>query len=124
MPFRLLSDVVVLLHLIFVLFAVLGGIFVIRWRRILWLHLPAVAWAAWIEFSGGICPLTYLENWLLAKSGLGGYHGDFIANYIMPVVYPPHLTRKIQITLAAAVIIINILIYGYVLLKRGTKKWF
>ena len=122
MPFRLLSDVVVLLHLTFILFAVLGGIFVIWWRRILWLHLPAVALAAWIEFSGKICPLTYLENWLLVKSGQGGYHGDFIANYIMPIVYPPNLTRKIQITMAAAVIIINLLIYGFILTKKRNKK--
>ncbi len=118
MLFRLLSDVVVLLHLAFILFAVLGGIFVIWWRRILWLHLPAVAWAAWIEFSGGICPLTYLENWLLVKSGQGGYHGDFIANYIMPIVYPPNLTRKIQILMATGVIIINIIIYAYVIINR------
>ena len=118
MLFRLLSDVVVLLHLVFILFAVLGGIFVIWWRRILWLHLPAVAWAAWIEFSGGICPLTYLENWLLVKSGLGGYHGDFITHYIMPVVYPPNLTRQIQITMAAGVIIVNIVIYAFVIINR------
>ena len=118
MLYGLLADIVVWIHLAFVLFAVLGAILVV-WRRwIVWLHLPAVAWAAWIEFTGGICPLTYLENWLLVKSGLGGYHGDFITNYIMPVVYPPNLTRQIQITMAASVIIVNILIYGFVIINR------
>lgn len=90
----------------------------IWWRKVLWIHLPAVVWAAWIEFSGGICPLTHLENWSLAKSGLGGYHGDFVANYIVPVVYPTNLTREIQITLATLVIIVNVLVYGYALITR------
>jgi hypothetical protein len=115
---RLLSDFLVLLHLSFIVFAVFGGLFVIQWRKVVWLHLPAVVWAAWIEFSGGICPLTYLENWLLVKSGSGGYHGDFIANYIMPIVYPANLTRKIQVTLAISVIIINLLIYGCVFMMK------
>jgi hypothetical protein len=122
MLLRLLSDVVVLIHLAFILFAVLGGIFVIWRRRILWLHLPAVAWAAWIEFCGGICPLTHMENWLLVKSGQGGYHGDFIANYIMPIVYPANLTRKIQVTLAISVIIINLLIYGCVFMMKKNNS--
>ncbi len=118
MPYRLLADFVVLLHLAFILFAVLGGILVIWWRKAFWLHLPAVAWAAWIEFSGRICPLTHLENWLLVKGGLGAYHGDFIANYIMPIVYPANLTREIQITLAIIVIMVNGVIYGYVIMRK------
>ncbi len=118
MPFRLLADLVVLLHLTFILFAVLGGFFVIRWRKIFWFHLPAVIWAAGIEFSGRICPLTYLENWLLLKSGSEGYHGDFVANYIMPIVYPAGLTRKLQIALAIGVLILNLLIYGFILAKK------
>jgi len=120
MPYRLLSDFVVLIHLAFIVFAVSGGILVIWRHKAMWLHIPAVVWSAWIEMSGGICPLTYLENWLLAQSGIGRYHGDFIANYIMPVVYPANLTRKIQIAMASAVIIINLLIYGYILTKKRT----
>ena len=117
MPYRLLSDFVVLLHMAFIVFAVLGGILNIWCRKVLWIHLPAFLWGAWIEFTGGICPLTYLENWLLVKSGLGGYHGDFIANYIIPVVYPVNLTREIQMALAAIVIVVNVLVYGYVFMK-------
>jgi hypothetical protein len=114
MPYQFLADSVVLLHLAFIVFAVLGGILAAWRRRIIWIHLPAVAWSAWIECSGGICPLTYLENWLLVKSGRGGYHGDFMSNYIIPLVYPPNLTREIQMAMAAVVIVVNLLIYGYV----------
>jgi hypothetical protein len=108
----------------FIVFAVSGGILVIWCRKVLWLHIPAVLWAAWIEFSGGVCPLTYLENWLLGQSGSGGYHGDFTASYILPVVYPANLTRKIQITMAIIVIFVNLLVYGYIYMKKERKKWF
>ena len=118
MPYRLLADCVVLLHLTFIVFAVSGGILIIWWRKVIWIHFPVVVWAAWIEFTGGICPLTYLENWLLVKNGLGGYHGDFMANYIIPIIYPANLTREIQMVLAAIVIVVNLLVYGYVFVVR------
>ncbi len=118
MLYHLLADLVVLLHLVFIVFAVLGGILIIWWRRVIWLHLPAVVWAAWIELSAGICPLTHLENWLQIKGGRSGYHGDFIESYIIPIVYPANLTRQIQMVLAAAVLIVNVLVYGYVFFIR------
>jgi hypothetical protein len=101
----------------FIVFAVSGGILIIWWRKVLWIHIPAILWATWIEFSGGICPLTHVENWLLVKSGLGGYHGDFLENYIIPIVYPVNLNREIQMALAAIVIVVNVLVYGYVFMK-------
>jgi len=118
MPYRLLADIIVMLHLAFIVFAVSGGILIFWWHKVIWIHIPAVIWAAWIELSGGICPLTYLENWLLGQSGLSGYHGDFIANYIIPIVYPENLTREIQIALASIVIVVNVLVYGYVFVIR------
>jgi hypothetical protein len=124
MPYHLLADTVVIVHLAFIVFTIAGGILIIWWRKVIWIHIPAVIWAAWIEFSGGICPLTYLENWLLGQSGSGGYHGDFTASYILPVVYPANLTRKIQITMAIIVIFVNLLVYGYIYMKKERKKWF
>jgi hypothetical protein len=124
MPYHLLADTVVILHLAFIVFAVAGGILIVWWRKVIWIHIPAVIWAAWIEFSGGLCPLTYLENWLLGQSGSGGYHGDFTANYILPVVYPANLTRKIQITMAAIVIVLNVLVYGLILMYKKNKSGF
>lgn len=90
----------------------------IRWRKIIRLHLPAAAWAVWIEFSGRICPLTPLENWLRLKGGEYGYSGDFVEHYLLPLLYPSNLTREIQIILGAIVAGMNMAIYGYVFFFR------
>ncbi len=115
MIFRLLADLTVLVHLAFVLFAVLGGTLVLRWRRVAWAHLPTVLWAALIEFVGWICPLTPLENWLRRQSGALGYSGGFIEHYVIPLLYPVGLTRQVQIVLGLLVLAINAGIYGWVL---------
>ena len=121
MAYNLLADVVVLIHLAFVLFAVLGALLVIWQRKVLWLHLPAAVWAAWIEFSGKICPLTPLENWLRMRGGGSGYAGDFVEHYLMPILYPSGLTRKVQFILGGIVIGVNLIIYGYVFFTRKPK---
>ena len=121
MPYGILADIVVLIHLAFVIFAVLGA-FLIIWRPwILWLHLPAIFWAIWIEMTGGICPLTPLENWLRNRAGQGGYRGDFVEHYLMPVLYPPGLTRNMQILSGVLVILANLAIYGYVIFRLKPK---
>ena len=122
MVYQIIADLVVAIHLGFVLFAVVGAALILRWRWILWLHLPAAAWAIWIEFSGGICPLTPLENWLRIKAGQGAYASDFVAVYLLPILYPTGITRNVQILLAIAVIVINVTIYGLIIYKRGQKK--
>jgi hypothetical protein len=116
--YGLAADGIVLLHGLFVLFAVLGGLLA-AWRP--WtaaLHLPAVAWAAWIELSGGICPLTPLENRLRALAGENGYAGGFVEHYLLPLIYPPGLTTIVQWALAALVVGVNVVIYGWVLRRR------
>ncbi|HEU4800383.1 MAG TPA: DUF2784 domain-containing protein [Gemmatimonadales bacterium] len=109
--YGVLADAVVVLHLGFVLFVVLGGLLVLRWRWVMWLHLPAAVWGALIEFAGWICPLTPLEKWLRRQGGLGGYEGGFIEHYILPVLYPRDLTRTVQLALGTAVIVVNLIIY-------------
>jgi hypothetical protein len=122
MVYQILADLVVVIHLGFVIFAVLGA-FLALWRRwFIWLHLPAFLWSVWIEFTGGICPLTPLENWFRIKAGQGGYEGDFVATYLLPVLYPAGLTRNVQFILALMVIVINIALYGSIVYKRGWKK--
>ncbi len=116
--YLLFADLVVVIHFGFVLFSVFGALLLIRWRKIIWLHLPAAAWASWIEFSGRICPLTPLENWLRLKGGEYAYSGDFVGHYLLPLLYPQNLTRKTQITLGAIVAGMNIAIYGYVFFLR------
>jgi hypothetical protein len=120
MPFRILADLVVGLHFLFVLFVILGGLLALRWRWIPWLHLPAALWGALIEFGGWICPLTPLEKTLRARAGDAGYVGGFIDHYLIPVLYPGALTRNFQFVLGAAVIVINLLVYGW--LKRRSWK--
>jgi len=121
MPYHLLADFVVVIHFAFVLFAVLGALLAIRWRRIIYLHLPAAVWAAWIEFSGRICPLTPLENWLRLKGGEAGYSGDFIGHYLLSILYPSGLTRKVQFVLGGVVVGLNMIIYGYILFARKRR---
>lgn len=107
----LLADAVLVLHLAFILFVVLGGFLVLRYPRLAWLHLPAVAWGALVEFAGFTCPLTPLENWLRVRGGEGGYTGGFIQHYLVPLVYPGGLTRNAQVLLGALVIGINAVVY-------------
>ncbi|MBA3443430.1 MAG: DUF2784 domain-containing protein [Gemmatimonadales bacterium] len=117
--YGLLADLVVGLHFIFVLFVVLGGLLVLRRPKVAYLHLPAAAWGAAIEFAGWICPLTPLEKWLRSQAGSTGYSGGFVEHYILPVLYPSALTREIQLLLGCIVIAINLAIYGYVLRRKG-----
>jgi len=109
--FSAAADAVVLLHAAFVLFVMFGGLLVLRWRWIVWLHVPAVLWGVAIEFGGCICPLTPLENYLRQAGGAVGYEGDFIAHYVLPILYPAALTRSWQIFLGTCALVINFLIY-------------
>jgi hypothetical protein len=121
--YRLLGAAVVVVHLGFVLFVAAGGLLVWRWRRLAWAHLPAVAWGLWIEVSGGICPLTPLENDLRRLGGQAAYSGDFIAHYLLPVLYPEGLDRRTQAALAAVVVALNVAVYWRVLrLRRGPGR--
>ncbi|MFQ5848534.1 MAG: DUF2784 domain-containing protein [Candidatus Methylomirabilales bacterium] len=122
MLYGVLADVVVVAHLAFVLFAVLGGFLVLRWKRCMWIHLPAVLWAALIEFSGWVCPLTPLENWLRERAGMMGYRSGFVEHYILPVLYPPLLTYHAQIALGLFVLGVNLAIYGWVLRHPARPK--
>ena len=121
MHYGLLADLTVLVHAAFILFAVCGGLLVLRWPRIAWLHVPAVLWAAFIEFSGRICPLTPLENHYRELAGESGYSGGFIEHYVLPVIYPAGLTRDIQLWLGLGVLVVNIVAYGIVI-RRAVKR--
>jgi len=112
--YQLLASLVVMIHLLFVLFVLFGGLLVLRWRRIAWLHLPAAAWGVLVEFTGWICPLTPLEHWLRTQEGAAGYDGDFVLHYLLPILYPEGLTHNIQLILGALVLIVNIVIYGWI----------
>ena len=121
MIYRWLGDGVALLHLAFVLFVVLGGFLVLRWPRLAWLHLPAAAWGALIEFGGWICPLTPLENRLRRAAGGSGYEGGFLERYVFGLLYPEGLTRRHQLVLGVLVLLLNSAIYGYLTWRRRRR---
>ena len=119
-----LADLILCIHAGFVLFVICGGLLVLRWRWIAWLHLPAVAWGAFVEFSGWICPLTPLENWLHAQGGEATYRSDFIAQYLLPVLYPGGLTRDLQLLLGTVVVVLNTAVYWWLwrMQARGASR--
>lgn len=119
MLFRVLADAVLLLHLAFVAFALLGGLLALRWRWMPWLHLPALAWGAIVEFSGWICPLTPLENALRSAGGAAGYEGGFIEHYLLPMLYPAGLTRGVQFVLGGGLLLFNAVVYFLVWRRRA-----
>lgn len=120
MAFRVLADATVVLHLLFVAFVVCGGVLVLRWPRIAWAHLPAAAWGAWVEFAGWICPLTPLEIWLRRRGGEAAYSSSFVEQYLLPVLYPPTLSRESQWLLGGVVILVNALVYAVVLRQSAS----
>jgi len=117
------ADLVVLLHFGFVLFVIAGGLLVLRWRRLMPLHLATVIWGAAIEFGGWICPLTPLENHLRDLAGGNGYEGGFVEHYVVPVLYPAALTRSAQFVLGALVVVVNAAVYWMIWRARRTRGW-
>ncbi len=124
MFYKIAADSVAVLHFVFILLVVFGGLLVIRWSKAVWVHLPAAVWGVLIEFTGLICPLTPLENRLRRAGGEAGYSGGFIEHYLIPLIYPAGLTRQVQIVLGTAVLLINVVIYGYIIHRwsRRPKK--
>ena len=118
MIYRWLADLTVLFHGAFVAFVILGGFLALRWRRVIWLHVPAAAWGVLIEFGGWICPLTPLENMLRHRAGDAGYSGGFVEHYVVRALYPSGLTRSVQWILGGLALAINVLAYSLVIRRR------
>jgi len=119
--YRLLADLIVLVHGAFVLFVVFGGFLALWHTRWAWAHIPAALWGAYVEFAGKICPLTPLENYLRRLAGERGYDGGFIEHYLIPLMYPPGLTSDIQLVLGLVLLAINLVAYGLVV-RRASKR--
>jgi hypothetical protein len=118
MPFRLAADAVLLAHLAFIVFALLGAALACRWRWMPLVHVPAAAWGLFVELSGRICPLTHLENRLRIRAGQSGYAESFIEHYLLAIIYPEGLTREVQLVLAGVVVLVNAAIYGWLFYAR------
>jgi len=126
MPDRLVADFIVVAHLAFVAFVVAGGLLVLRWPRLAWLHLPAAAWGAYAELTATVCPLTPLENHFRRRAGTGGggagYEGGFVEHYVMPVLYPAGLTPEHQVWLGVLVVGLNAIVYGAVVVRARRRR--
>ncbi len=122
MLYAVLADAVLLLHLAFILFVLLGALLAWRWRWVAWVHLPAVAWAVLLEFFGWLCPLTPLEVRLRTAAGEGGYAGGFIDHYLVPLIYPAGLTPGIQAWIGAGVLLLNVGLYAGLVWRRGRRR--
>ncbi len=121
MPYRLIADLLVSLHLLFIVMVVLGGFLVLRWPKLAWLHVPVVIWGFLVELMGWICPLTPLEQKMRLAAGDGRYTGGFIEHYLIPLIYPGGMTAGMRMTLAALVLVINAAIYLRLWQKRRTR---
>jgi hypothetical protein len=120
---QFLADLIVVTHFAFVLYVLCGALLLLKWPRSMWLHLPCVLWGILVEFTGWLCPLTPMENHFRELAGLELYSGDFVMQYIMPVLYPRELTRELQMVFGSIVLLLNLSIYGYIW-KRHLKMNF
>ncbi|KFJ91647.1 membrane protein [Pseudomonas sp. 1-7] len=121
MLWRMAADALVLVHLSFILFVLLGGLLLLRWPRLIWLHLPAVAWGIVVECLHLGCPLTPWENQLRRMAGQAGYDGGFIEHYLIPLIYPAGLTPQIQSGLGAIVVLLNLAVYTWLIWRWRNK---
>ena len=122
MIWSLLADLVLLVHLGFILFVIFGGIWLWNRPRLAWIHLPSVIWASIVNITRGVCPLTPLENYLRLKGGWAGYEGGFVRHYIAPIVYPDGLTVDVAIASGIALVVWSVLIYGFVLYRWRRRR--
>lgn len=124
MRYSVMADVLVIAHLAFIVFVMLGGLLLLKWRWLICLHLPAVVWGTLVELQGWLCPLTPLEQHFRALAGETGYSGGFVEHYLMPLIYPAGLTRELQAALALCVVTINVMLYTaiYVKYRRDRQK--
>ncbi|HEU4708881.1 MAG TPA: DUF2784 domain-containing protein [Methylophilaceae bacterium] len=122
MVYRLLADGALVLHLLFIVFVVCGGLLTLRWPKAAWLHLPAASWGAFVELTGRLCPLTDWEVNFRQAAGQSGYTDSFIEHYLLPIIYPHELTREMQLILAGLVILVNVMIYGWGIYRWGHSR--
>ncbi len=123
MQYRIFADLVLVTHFLYILFALFGALLVIKYRWLAWLQIPAFIWAATVNVSHTVCPLTRLEVSLRKFAGDTPYQGDFIEHYLMPVIYPGPMTQGFIIGSAVAIVLGNIAIYAWIYYKIPKPKF-
>ena len=122
MLYSVAADAIVILHLAFIVFVMLGGLLLLLWPRLVYLHLPVVVWGTLVELQGWMCPLTPLEQHLRKLAGEAGYSGGFVEHYLLPLIYPAGLTRDLQTVLALCIITVNLVIYAVTVMRYRRKR--
>ncbi len=122
MVYRALADLILVLHLAFIVFVVAGGLLALRWRWAPLVHLPAALWGVFVEVSGRVCPLTPLENALDRAAGASGYSGGFIEHYLVSAIYPSLLSHPVQLVLGGLVVLANALVYSVVWQRHRSAR--
>jgi hypothetical protein len=108
--YHIVVALAVVAHVAFLCYLVVGGFVALRWRRTIWLHVPA----AHLE-----CPLTWLERWSRAKAGMAPLPPDgFIAHYIAGVLYPAGWTGIVPVA-TFVLIAVSWALYGWHGWRRG-----
>ena len=120
--YELAADLTLIVHFAFIIFVVFGVLLFIVSTKIIYVHVPALIWGIYLEFTHSVCPLTYLENWFLLKANLTTYSEGFIQNYLIPIVYPKNLTEDLQTCLAIALIVANMIMYGLIISKSKKNQ--
>ncbi len=120
--YHVLADAVAFVHFLFVVFVIAGGLAVLRWPKVAWVHLPAALWGTLVEVMGWICPLTPLEDRFRMLGGAAAAQSDFVTRYLLPVLYPERLTPVVQKILGALVVAVNVAVYGFVLRRRRAAR--
>lgn len=123
MIYEFLATTVAIVHLAFVVFAMFGGMLVLRYPKMLWLHLPALLWGVVVQWADWICPLTPLENYFRLRSGEAGFEGEFVEHLVSEILYPQDLTLELRYVLGLVLILLNVAVYAYVFLMRGKGKF-
>lgn len=116
------ADLIVILHFLFIVFVVFGGILCFHSIKWVWIHVPALIWGIFIELTGGVCPLTPLENFLRDNKSGTGYEEGFIGHYLLSIIYPDGLTRNIRIFLGFSLLAFNLLVYWAVFIRKNRKE--
>jgi hypothetical protein len=122
MKYTLLSNLIVIVHLLFIIFVCLGALLALKWRKIVWIHIPLAIWGIVVEYLDIVCPLTPLENYFRQLGGSGTYNTDFIDRYILPIMYPAALNRNTQFLLGTFVIVINLVLYSIIIYRSTIKR--
>jgi hypothetical protein len=118
MIYRVLADLILVTHFAFAIFTVLGGLLVLRWRSLLWVHLSSALWGVVIQWANWTCPLTPIESYLREVGGEASYRGGFVEHYVSMVLYPENLTVELRYLLGIVLIVVNLMVYGYMFLRK------